>query len=377
MISVNPEDRWQQSSRKISTSIILILVIFAVAAAAATFWYFSIESAKYNEVYKRLGISPLPSSIEIKSEVHTALDQLNRERCYKAAAVKFSYALQRAGYPRESALSLVNFGKLCGGLTDEMLELIYTGYFAVSDFPAALKVADDLVVSDPANADYRNWRAQVYSQIKKYDEALLDYISAVQLLGEPQRIAGSEFYNISLTYAAMKRFCDAITPIETFISFDPINRRTAPNLKLIADYAHQGNCDANFATGFTRLPLLGADGIRLVTVNVNGVTGNFILDTGATYVAITSDFAARAGLKVNSKDQLTISVVGGSTSAALGYADTVSVGKAEARGVAVAVLDKTSDPFGGVDGLLGMSFLARFKITLSQSGGEITAIPLR
>lgn len=49
----------------------------------------------------------------------------------------------------------------------------------------------------------------------------------------------------------------------------------------------------------------------------------------------------------------------------------------EAQGVAVAVIDKTNEPFGGVDGLLGMSFLARFKITLSQTGGEISAIPIQ
>jgi hypothetical protein len=54
----------------------------------------------------------------------------------------------------------------------------------------------------------------------------------------------------------------------------------------------------------------------------------------------------------------------------------VKVGKAEALGVTVAV--HRGNPFGDrVDGLLGMSFLSRFYVTLSPTGIELTAIPLR
>ena len=54
------------------------------------------------------------------------------------------------------------------------------------------------------------------------------------------------------------------------------------------------------------------------------------------------------------------------------------MGNAEAQGVAVAVVRGTNDPFGRqLDGLLGMSFLARFNLRLSQDGIELTAIPLR
>ena len=70
--------------------------------------------------------------------------------------------------------------------------------------------------------------------------------------------------------------------------------------------------------------------------------------------------------------------VGGKALAEVGYANSVSVGKAEALRVVTAVLRDDSNPFGDrIDGLLGMSFLSRFSIRLSQTAIELTPIRLR
>jgi tetratricopeptide (TPR) repeat protein len=377
MIELDPRDRPLYRDERRVPIFTIILVILLVFAAGAGYWFFLSQKQKYNEVYNQLGIDPLPITLELKEEFRDRLQQLSREPCYKQAIMRLSDALRDAGYPRESAKSLLSFGKRCGGLSDEMLERVYAAFLEVNDFPAALKVADELTASDPANPHFRFWRAEIYAQTKEFERALTDYINVVQLLGAPERVGGSQFYNISLMYAALQRYCDAITPLETFISFDPASRRTAQITKVIADYAEKGKCDTRYASGFERLPLLGANGVRMLPVTINGVVGNFIFDTGATYVAVKSDFADKAKIKVESGTELPISVVGGLTTANLGYATTMSVGKAEAQGVAVAIIRNPAEPFGGVDGLLGMSFLARFKVTLSQNGGELTAIPLR
>ena len=115
-----------------------------------------------------------------------------------------------------------------------------------------------------------------------------------------------------------------------------------------------------------------------MAVAVNGVAGNFLLDTGATYVAVTSDFASRAKLSMEAAAQLSMKTVGGRASADLAYASKVAVGKAEAQGVAVAVIRGETDPFGDrLDGLLGMSFLARFKLNVSPNSIELTALQPR
>jgi aspartyl protease family protein len=65
--------------------------------------------------------------------------------------------------------------------------------------------------------------------------------------------------------------------------------------------------------------------------------------------------------------------VGGTVQAAMGTAGVVTVGNAEARNVTVAVIQDSRDPFGArIDGLLGMSFLARFNTRLNPDSIDLT-----
>ena len=113
-------------------------------------------------------------------------------------------------------------------------------------------------------------------------------------------------------------------------------------------------------------------------MTVNGVSGNFILDTGASYVSVTAPFSAKAKINTNTAAQLPIKTVGGTVQAELGSAATVAVGGAEARNVVVAVIRGAHDPFGArIDGLLGMSFLARFNVHLLPNRIELTAAEFR
>jgi aspartyl protease family protein len=317
--------------------------------------------------------------MQLQPQIYTYLGQLSREPCYRDAIIGLSDALLGSGYPRESATILVAFAKQCGGAENaSILIRAYTSFKKISDFSAALRIADQLVNYNPADAQYRYSRGATYEQLKNYSGALNDYIAALQLLGDPSKIAGSQFYDISSMYAALGRYCDAIAPIETFISFNPAQRRTAQTTKLISEYAKKGNCDLDYARGAGHVPLIGATGVHTLSVMVNGISGNFILDSGATYVAVTPEFSERAKIKLEAARQLPIKTVGGVTVADLGYADKVSVGNAEAQGVAIAVIRGANDPFGGqLDGLLGMSFLARFDVRLSQNGIELRAIPLQ
>jgi aspartyl protease family protein len=247
----------------------------------------------------------------------------------------------------------------------------------VNDFAAALSVAEELVASHPASPSFRNHRAEAYEHLKNFPRALDDYVNVVQLLGDPASVAGTPFYKISLMYAAMGQYCRAITPIETYVSFDPINRRSTQASKLIAEYAEKGNCFDTHSKGTARVKIVKSGGVHTLSVAINGITGRFILDTGAAYVAVTPDFAKKAGI-ADEGTSLSLKTVGGVVDARLNHGNTIVVGTAEARSVPVAVLRGDADPFGSrLDGLLGMSFLARFKLTLSQGGLELAAIPLR
>ena len=382
MIKLDPQDRLSYAKPRNSPlfAIMMMVAVVAVGCGSFYYWYAFLQGPDYTEVYRQLGISKMPLSLELKPAIRARLDQLSHEPCYRDAVVGFADAMLQAGYPREADTSLLNFSQRCGQSGDMLLRR-YQALLMASDFSAAVHIADILVQSDPADAHVRYWRGNAYEGSKDFAHALTDYINSVQLFGDPATIAVDNFYDISRMYAALNRYCDAITPIETYISFDPATRRTAQSTKLIAEYVEKGNCDAHYASGSTRvsrLPFPGTSGVNALVVVINGTPGNFLLDTGATYVAVTPDFASKAKLKIDADTQLPMKTVGGTALADLGYASTVSVGKAEAQGVPVAVIRGAADPFGSrLDGLLGMSFLARFKVNFSQNAIELTAIPFR
>jgi clan AA aspartic protease (TIGR02281 family) len=122
-----------------------------------------------------------------------------------------------------------------------------------------------------------------------------------------------------------------------------------------------------------RVSLFDAAGVHILPVTINGVSGRFVLDTGAAYVSLTSELAAKAGI-VKFENKL-MKTVGGTLNAGVAYADSIAVDRAEAKDVVVAVIPSEINPFPDhTDGLLGMSFLARFKIELSQSGLTLSPI---
>jgi clan AA aspartic protease (TIGR02281 family) len=383
MIELDPRDRLPRFDErrfspfaKIMIAISTVLIVVALLGGGFVYWFS--QRPNYSHVYAALGIASLPSTVELQPQVRNLLDQLSREPCYRDAIYDLADALLEAGYPRETDTSLLSFAKRCGG-SDEILVRRYRALYRASDFSAALRLADDLVKSDPADAQVRYWRGNVYEDLKDFTHALTDYINTVQLMGAPFTISVNHYYDISRMYAALGRYCDAITPIETFISFNPAKNRSTQLSRLIAEYAEKANCDAHYAMGTTRIarvPFPGMIGVTTLVAVINGTSGNFLLDTGATYVAVTTAFASKARLSFEVGTQLPIKTVGGSAVADLAYASTVAIGKAEARGVPVAVLRGASDPFGDrLDGLLGMSFLARFRLNMSESTIELTALP--
>jgi clan AA aspartic protease (TIGR02281 family) len=373
MIEVNPEERIpHHRNRGFPISLVIVL-----ALGAGAYWYYTLQTERFTSVYTQLGIQPLPVTVAWQPNIQTRLDQLKREQCYQDAVVNLANDLLDAGYPREAAISLQTFANRCGG-TREVLPLAYEALQRVKDFAGALDIAKQLVDAAPENGTFRYWRADAYDQTSDVTHALNDYMNSIQLVGNSRDVVGDAFYKLSRAYDKLDRPCDAITPIEMYISMDPANRRTPQASKIISDYAAKGNCDSHYANGTARVAFAADSGVRLLPSTINGVTGTFILDTGASFVSVTSQFAAKAKIGTDAGNQVTLQTASGRILADIGYANSVVVGKAEAKGVVVAVDRKAESPFGPrVDGLLGMSFLSRFNLELKPNGIELSAIPLK
>lgn len=112
---------------------------------------------------------------------------------------------------------------------------------------------------------------------------------------------------------------------------------------------------------------------NIIDVMINGAKGRMIVDTGASMVSITPAFATRAGISPDERNPMTIYVVGGTIQSSPGTAQLIEVGNARAANVPVAVSISHPSAYGPqVDGLLGMTFLARFNVTLTGGALELT-----
>lgn len=106
--------------------------------------------------------------------------------------------------------------------------------------------------------------------------------------------------------------------------------------------------------GETRIPL-AADGHYWVRAEVNGVPGNFMIDTGATLTAIPSGLAERAGLEPRRGGiPIMLGTANGTIQAQVATIDTLRLGNVRATGTDAAI----AESFGDFN-VIGMNVLAR------------------
>ncbi len=99
----------------------------------------------------------------------------------------------------------------------------------------------------------------------------------------------------------------------------------------------------------------------VATGRINGEPVDFLLDTGATYVAVPDDLADRLGLERSGSTWF--NTANGRVRGDLTTIDEISLGGFSARDVAGSI----STGLDGETALLGMSFLNRFDIEISNA----------
>lgn len=360
----------QQEERSRFLPILLgLLVIIGTIGYGGYYFYINSESFNpYKKVYERLGIS-IPREFERFGSAARYLDQVKREPCDSVAFTSLTELMEKAGFPRESAVSLEAFSNDCTQ-SDEMLRSALVAYTRVGDHKAAIRVGDALVKSDAGSKEFRFWRGQAHERAKDYKAALADYISTLQLFPDLSSVSSSQFYQVSLMYDKIGKPCEAIAPLETYLSYNVKERQTQQIAQLISEYSRKGSCAATYANGSARVIIPPTNRIDVL---INGSPARMILDTGATSIAITPEMAARARITPDSSNLVEVKVVGGLMQQATGYAQSVKVGDATAANVPLLIAVGSKDAFGSeTDGLLGMSFLSRYSVALSPGLLELT-----
>lgn len=366
-------------SRAVLLTIVAVLIVAGAVAAflfkedlGAMLARMSGETAMFTEVYEHLEIEPLPASQAARGALKKSLTTLQREKCDTAAMFELATAMGKEGFHRRAARSLVTFSQKCGR-TEQALAAAYRHYVRINDHTKMTEVADRLVELKDFSPKYHYWRGLGHMNRGDHSAALDDFITTVALEPDIRHIRSTVFTNQSKMYEELGRICEAITPIQTWIAIDPAKRDTPQTRTLISRLSERGKCDTTYAAGNARFPVANASAI-LVEAEINGTKARLLLDTGASFVALAGAFAREAGIEPAGNSHVKLQSANGVVTAGVGIAPSVSVAAATARNVTVVIMDGDEDAFGpGIDGLLGMSFLARFNLQISQTEWSLAA----
>jgi clan AA aspartic protease (TIGR02281 family) len=315
------------------------------------------------ETLARLNIS-LPGSIAGAAPVLPPLEQLGREKCDQEAILHLANALNQVGYRREAAIAQVQFSSQCGGFAPALRGAANV-LLRLSDYTTAENVSSDLIKLEPFDSNGYFLRALARDGNKSPKGAIDDYITSIELFGNKDRIGAAVYYKMAGDYANLGQFCDALLPIEQWIALDPSRHTTSQTQAMLSDFTAKGGCAAATTGNAETFPAARAGGVIRVPVVVNNVSGIFILDTGASFVALKESFAKKANIEIDLGTAVRLHTANGIADGKRGRAETIQLRSLKARSVPVVIEADTAAAFGDrVDGLLGLSFLSRFNVAI-------------
>ncbi|MGG6895691.1 MULTISPECIES: TIGR02281 family clan AA aspartic protease [Rhizobium] len=323
------------------------------------------------EVYQHFDMAPLPNIVAGRAAMATYLNMLHREHCDWNAVYKFANELQTQGYRREAAKVFIAFSNKCKP-SNVALSAAAEILDDLSDYDGALKISNEVIAMSPGMPNLYFQRARIRENAKKYRDAIDDYYSVIGLTDNIAILNSTVFEGISTSYRELGAYCEAIGPLQLWVSTNPDRNDTAVVRGIIKLYETMGKCASTYATGSDRFPTQG-NNVILAKVSVNGTEGTFVVDTGASFVAVSKTFAARAKLQVDSNNGISLQTANGVSRATHTNTTTVKVGRVEASDITAVVLDNDAALGNEVDGLLGRSFLSRFDVTFGSREWRIEA----
>jgi len=155
----------------------------------------------------------------------------------------------------------------------------------------------------------------------------------------------------------------------------PPDRDRAPSRKGPGETAIDPS-PSTAAPGHVTVPLQHIGGSLAITVRLNGERqAQLILDTGATLTLLSRAIARDLGLYSESpSSSAMVNTAGGQVTVDVMRIGAIEVGGAAVRNVPVAIFDLPDAP-PTIEGLLGLSFLSHFLVTLDLEQSELRLKP--
>jgi aspartyl protease family protein len=343
----------------------LVLLALTLPGSAA-------HADEIDDTLRQLGIA-LPESIIRRDPVLRPLDELSREPCDQTAISNLSDGLQKVGRRREAANAQINFSKNCNGNPAAVRRAVNV-LLELNDHSAVVSAATELIKLEPYGNNGYYLRALGHDRGGHCQQAIDDYATAIELFGNKDKISSVGYFGMTRCYEKLGQFCDATIPIETWIALNPERNDTSQTRTILADLSAKGNCASTAGRAEETVPIGRPGQTIVVTASINGRPGRFVLDTGATFVSLKRSFAKLAKVQVDEASSLQLNTENGVAEGKRGHAKSVSLKKLTAQDVAVVVQTDDRGSYGDkIDGLLGMSFLSRFDMTIDSKAVRLKA----
>lgn len=114
----------------------------------------------------------------------------------------------------------------------------------------------------------------------------------------------------------------------------------------------------------------------VVPLGLPGLRRDFLLDTGASFLSLSSPMAQHLGVTPSTQaPTLTLHTANGVIKARVGLLSSLQIGKFKLRHVAFVLCDACGEPQQNVVGLLGLNVLRRFLVTIDQASGTVRLRP--
>jgi Flp pilus assembly protein TadD len=292
-------------------------------------------------------------------------EELARQPCDKTKGRELAQALFEARDLKGTIQAGDDFIAKCGKST-ALRQLTYTAHVQLQEFELAAKDVSELIAGAPDNANYFVWRGMAYEASSALDKAAADFRQAFFLKPGETQVA-----NLLATVDARRgRHCQARLTVQENLLVGTV---PAPGSKMeerLTELVSAGRCGTD---GQGRAEVsFPAKGPREVEVTVGGKErGRFLIDGDSVRVVLSKAFADRLGLQVEGAPTFRLQASHDILTVRLVKVPEIALQGAKATNVEVAVTDTLPD---GVDGLLGLSFLARFDQKQDAKAGRLTLI---
>jgi len=123
------------------------------------------------------------------------------------------------------------------------------------------------------------------------------------------------------------------------------------------------------------VPLQRIGSLFVVSLTINHTReARLIVDTGASHTILSRRIALDLGLYADTQaTPVTMQTVGGPVRGEVVPIESIQVAEAEVRGTAAAIYDLPDAP-AGVEGLLGLSFLGHFRVTIDTVHNQLMLV---